>query len=573
MAGVNKTLVLDLGMQSLRLAEFCTAPGGKLKLLRGARREFLIDPALDTSRPDQARLALKEILKSWRTKSGKARVILPAHSVFTRVVPLEIPGGSPSQIAAMAGFEAQQNIPFPLEEVVWDYAVMGTLPNGSTNILFLAVKIDLIEALGESLREAGLSVESVTVSPLAIRDACQVLGETGCSDSLVLDFGARTTNMVAADPGVFFSRSIPSGGLAVTTTISKEIHVSLEEAENLKVTRGSVGLGPDAAAPHDPLDANLARITRQALIKTQADISRSISHYRSNMGGGDPQRILLSGGMAAMPFMSEFVRERFQKEPGFLGNELMSSGFLSVAEGAREFCEANLHNMAELAGGAMSLLGNRKHTSVSLLPPSLARRKSFLKKAPYLAAAALLFLSSLGAWSFFASRAAEATVSETAGLAQDVKSTESLDGKIKAIQRSRETLAKNASDLLSLILLRDAYPRIVAELAEAVPDRYLWITEITPDGVLETTKKTSGKAPSDSAVKAVVIKGFYLDNPRQASVVDDFVGRLQASAFFAIEDRNKVVTQRSSPNGEFWAYPFALRVPLRTPIPNLPPIQ
>lgn len=573
MAGANKILVLDLGMQSLRLAEFSTAPGGKLKLLRGARREFLLDPALDTSRPDQALLALQEILKSWKPKSTKARVILPAHSVFTRVVPLEIPGGSPSQIAAMAGFEAQQNIPFPLEEVVWDYAVMGTLPNGSINILFLAVKIDLIESLGDSLRKAGLSIESVTVSPLALRDACQVLGETNCQNSLILDLGARTTNMVAADPAVFFCRSIPSGGLAVTTTISKEIHVSLEEAENLKVTRGSVGLGPDAAAPQDPLDANLARISRQALIKTQADISRSISHYRSNMGGGDPQRILLSGGMAAMPFMTEFIRERFQKEAGFLENELISSGLLAVSDQARGFSEANPHNLAELAGGAMTLLGARKHTSVALLPPSLARRKSFLKKTPYLAAAALLFLSSLGAWSFFASRAAQATVSETAGLAHDVKSTETVDGKIKSIQHSRETLGKTASELLSLILLRDAYPRMVAELAEAVPDRYLWITEISPDGAQETTKKPIGKPSSDGSVKAVVIKGFYLDNPRQASVVDDFVAKLQSSAFFAIEDRNKIVTQRSSPNGEFWAYPFALRVPLRTPIPNLPPIQ
>jgi len=144
MASEKKFLSLDLGMQSLRLAEFAVGANGKLKLLRGARREFLIDPALDPSRPDQAGLALADILKSWKLKSGTVACVLPAHTVFTRVVPLDVPGGISGQVDAVARFEAQQNIPFPLEEVVWDYVVMGELPSGAVNMVFLAVKTDLL---------------------------------------------------------------------------------------------------------------------------------------------------------------------------------------------------------------------------------------------------------------------------------------------------------------------------------------------------------------------------------------------------------------------------------------------
>ena len=137
MAAPRKILVLDLGMQSLRLAEFSMSKSGELTLIRGTRREFLLDPALDTSRPEQTKVALKEILKEWKLKSSEVICVLPAHSAFTRVVPLDVPGGAEGQVDAVAAFEAQQNIPFPLEEVIWDYVSLGTTPSGAVNVVFI----------------------------------------------------------------------------------------------------------------------------------------------------------------------------------------------------------------------------------------------------------------------------------------------------------------------------------------------------------------------------------------------------------------------------------------------------
>jgi len=568
MASDKKFFSLDLGMQSIRLAEFSLAGNGSLTLLRGARRELLVDPALDSSRPDQASLALGEILKSWKVKSGRVACVLPAHTVFTRVVPLDVPGGISGQVDAVAHFEAQQNIPFPLDEVVWDYVVMGELPSGAVNIVFLAVKTDLLESLCSTVTHSGLTIASVTTAPLALYDAFRLGQSEGPRHAaLLLDIGSRTTNMVTIGAGPFFCRSIPAGGFAVTAAISKDINATLEESEHLKVTRGSVGLGPGFEPPADPVEANLAKITRQTLIKTQADIARSLGYYRTNLGGIDPSVILLSGGMASMPYLAEFIQEKFQKETTFFD----PAHSITVHPEATPFAETNSVNLGELIGGALQFALGSTHTPVNLLPPSVARKQAFSKKLPALAAAATLFILSLVALGIFGSGAAQATRRETERLGQDSQHMEQISKKIEGLLRKQSEIRKTSTDLMSLVLLREAYPKIVSELAAKVPDRFLWITEIQASGDL--TQKTGAAKGSDSSIKAIIVKGLYLDNPRQASVIDDFVTSLQSSELFAIEEKDKstVITQRSSPSGEFWAYPFTLRIPLRRPISSILP--
>ena len=567
MASPKKTLVLDLGMQSLRIAEFSVSSAGQLTMHRGARRELMIDPALDTSRPEQIRLALNNILKSWKISHSEVICVLPAHTVFTRVVPLEVPGGSSEQVAAVVGFEAQQNIPFPLEEVVWDYVVMGNTPSGAVNVVFAAVKTDLLESLCDAVSSTGLNITSVLVAPLALYDAFRSASSTGDSSSttLLLDIGSRTSNMVIAAEGAFFSRSIPSGGLAVTAAIAKDIHAELDEAENLKISRGSVALGAGFEQPSDPVEANIARIARQSLLKTQADISRSLSYYRSNLGGNDPSLILLTGGMASLPYLAEFFTEKLQKETSFF-NPLEG---VTVTESARSFVESNPNNLGELVGGAL-LLTSAPRTKINLLPPSVSKKRAFAKRFPFLAVAVFFFLASLGAWYVFALQATSLTRTTTASIDSEIAKDSKISSQIKALAAKELSIQQTSDALLSVINLREAYPKILAELSAKVPERYLWITQIQAVG--DVPQRGAAAKPNDGSIKALLVKGLYLDNPRQASVIDDFVTALQSSEVFAVEEKekSKIITQRGSPNGEYWAYPFSLRIPLRNPITPLP---
>lgn len=566
MAAPRKILVLDLGMQSLRLAEFSASADGKLKLLRGARREFLLDPALDASRDDQIRLALQGIVKEWKPSTRNVVCVLPAHTVFTRAVPLDVPGGVSGKVDAVVQFEAHQNIPFPLEEVVWDYVVMGETTAGAVNVVFLAVKIDILEAICKSISSAGLKVLSVTVAPMALYDAFRHTEATeGAAPTVLLDLGSRTTNLVIAAPGSFFSRSIPSGGLTVTMAIAKDIHADLEEAENLKIARGSVGLGPGFEPPADPVEANLARIARQTLLKMQADISRSLGYYRSTLGGKDPGVILLTGGAASMPYLSEFIHEKLQKETGFF-NPMEG---IQVSSDAIPFIESHPNNMGELVGGALELLP-KKRTLISLLPPSVAKKEDLARRLPYLVTAGVIFIATLAALYLYALNATKVTAQKTEETNQCYKQESTVSEKIREIQKKQEEVLKVENSLRSVILLRDAYPQILAELAAKVPARFLWITEVQPSP--DSPQKGAATKENETSVKAMIVKGLYLDNPRQASVIDDFITSLQSSEVFLVQEneKSKIITQRGSPNETYWAYPFSLKIPLRNPIQSLP---
>jgi len=131
------------------------------------------------------------------------------------------------------------------------------------------------------------------------------------------------------------------------------------------------------------------------------------------------------------------------------------------------------------------------------------------------------------AWGIYGNSAAQATRRETDRIAQDSQQMEQVSKKIGALLGKQSEIRKNQHRLALAGPARDAYPKIISELAAKVPDRFLWITEIQPVG--DPPQKGASPKSADASLKAVIVKGLYLDNPRQASVIDDFVTSLQSS--------------------------------------------
>jgi hypothetical protein len=225
--------------------------------------------------------------------------------------------------------------------------------------------------------------------------------------------------------------------------------------------------------------------------------------------------------------------------------------------------------MGELVGGALELLPNRR-TIISLLPPSVAKKENLSKRLPFLVTAIVVFIATLVAWYLYALNVTKLTAQKTEEVTQRYRQLSASADKILVLQKKKEEITKTGNELLSLVVLRDAYPKIVAELAAKVPSRFLWITEVQP--AVDPPQKGTVSKGNDNLVKAVIVKGLYLDNPRQAAVIDDFITSLQSSDVFLVEEKekSKIITQRGSPNNDFWAYPFALKIPLRNPIQPLP---
>jgi hypothetical protein len=169
-------------------------------------------------------------------------------------------------------------------------------------------------------------------------------------------------------------------------------------------------------------------------------------------------------------------------------------------------------------------------------------------------------------------------ISEVTAKAKQLQITaEQIDDEL-ALQKK---LAKDYAPLLLAPAERTAWPTIIGEIAEKIPPRFIWITNLSP--VLGNITPPAGSAPSSDqpegnpsgelepdAVLGIKVTGLYLDdppNPKAATVVDDFYENLRGSTVFEVgEDRTQIITERTTPTGETWAYSFSMMLPLKSPI-------
>ena len=111
-----RILTLDLGSQTLGLAEFQAQPNGGLVLTGYRRRDILADPAAETDRNRQISETLSAMMRELGIKNGPIDYAVSGQSIFARFV--KLPSVDQDKIERIVTFEAQQNVPFPIEEVV-----------------------------------------------------------------------------------------------------------------------------------------------------------------------------------------------------------------------------------------------------------------------------------------------------------------------------------------------------------------------------------------------------------------------------------------------------------------------
>jgi type IV pilus assembly protein PilM len=119
----TRIISLNLGSQSIELAEFRAPAQGGLILYGYRSRELLVDPTGEGLRRAQIVTALREMLGELQIKRAYVNYTLAEESVFSRFV--KLPALDEEKIERIISFEAQQNVPFPIDEVVWDYQLVG----------------------------------------------------------------------------------------------------------------------------------------------------------------------------------------------------------------------------------------------------------------------------------------------------------------------------------------------------------------------------------------------------------------------------------------------------------------
>jgi type IV pilus assembly protein PilM len=235
MAAPNRILALDLGTQTVTLAEFQTGKEGGLVLTNYRTGELLGDPAVDSTRLAQAKMTIGEMVSSLGYKGAKVNYAISAQSVFTRFV--KLPSVGEDQVDQIVGFEAQQNVPFPIDEVVWDYQLVDQGNSAEVEVVLVAIKSDLLDEINDAVEGSGLKTTVVDVSPMAIYNAYRYNYGEVPDCSLIIDIGARTTNLMFVEPRKVFSRSIPIGGSKVTEAIAKEFNEPVRSGRGAQTAR------------------------------------------------------------------------------------------------------------------------------------------------------------------------------------------------------------------------------------------------------------------------------------------------------------------------------------------------
>ena len=190
-------LAADFGAVNLKLAEFEPNEAGGLRLKQYAFKSLGRDGMQEPTREVAMLQALKEVLAEKSFGSKNINVCAPGFHVFSKFV--KLPPVDTSKVTQIIQYEAQQNVPFPLEEVVWDYQILGAAPSGELEVLLVAIKSEMVEGLFRTSESVGLKLHLVDVSPAALCNAFRYnYGDLeGCT--MLLDIGAKTSTLLFLD--------------------------------------------------------------------------------------------------------------------------------------------------------------------------------------------------------------------------------------------------------------------------------------------------------------------------------------------------------------------------------------
>jgi type IV pilus assembly protein PilM len=586
MPAPQRIISLNLGSQTIGLAEFRAQPHGGLVLHSGCLRELMVEPGEEGIRRSQIFPALRELMNELGIRPGKVNYAVPAQSVFARFV--KLPSVEEEKIERLIAFEAQQNVPFPIDEVVWDYQLVGGGPNQQIQVVLVAIKADLLEQINAAVEETGLRTSIVGVTTMGLYNAFRYnypdISGAGCS--LLVDIGARTTNLLFIEPGKIFSRSVAIGGSSVTAAIAREFNEPFGDAEARKKRDGFVSLGGAYAEPADPDVSRVSKIIRSTMTRLHAELMRSISHYRAQQQGSAPERVFLCGGGASTPYMREFFHEKLQLPIEFF-NPLRNVALLDSAPTGEITRSAHLYG--ELVGLALRTVTTCP-MELSLRPATVVRRQELEKRRVFFVTAAAFFILGLVGWGIYYSHAAQVLRNSTEVMQEKINAPmRAAETKLDKLRKEAASIDSFATPLISASNDRFFWVEILEDLNARLPKEDIWITELMPTsggkpvGVdakaiaqmgassaptpAGPTRPSGRTEPGGPMIDGIFLRGFYLFNPKQQEVVIDYFRNLVGSPYFKLDPNNQARhIKPTTPNNTEWAFPYELRLDLKNPL-------
>ncbi|MCB1226069.1 MAG: type IV pilus assembly protein PilM [Verrucomicrobiales bacterium] len=576
MADNKQITVLNLGSQRLGAAVFRKA-GGNLVLQKYEFVELTGDPTVDVSRLPQLKLAIEELAEKLRIAKSALWYAVAGHTVFTRFVKLPpVQGDKMDQIVE---FEARQNVPFPIDEVTWDYEVVGD-NLGETEVILVAMKSESLNEINDQVEANKLTTTGVDLAPIALYNSFKYTYPDVTEPVVLIDLGARSTNVVFVEGDRFFVRNVLVGGATITAAIAKEFGMPFAEAEAQKVTHGFVALGGAVEQHPDEAVAALSKVIRNSMTRLHGEVMRTINYYRSQQGGSAPTRAFLCGGGAAMGYAVDFFQEKLRL-PVEIFNPLRAIQAGGGVDGAS--LQNDAASMGELIGLALRSSGSCP-AEVELVPDSVAAVRDAARRRPALIMAGLCLLAALGVGTAWFSKAGQVVNGKLTSMEREQTELRRIAGEIGTLDAELDTLRTQSAQVEAAVNERSYWVRMLQDLNNLFKNDNIWLTLIEPmeqgksltsslfgntkDGEEDALVGTVAPGAGDNAGGYELhLSGLYRKNDNGQEVVYEYVRELAKSGLFAVDDiekqLNELVKAEVGLEDDRYAYRFDIRLPLK----------
>lgn len=294
---------LDIGRSFIKVVE--VEGGGKGKTLKacgsvqtpggGIQSESTVELAKVSE-------AIRQCAESCKIETTDCVVSIIESQVVSRLI--ELPNLTDKELAAAINWEAEQYIPMPIRDVNLQYKVVARgETTGKISVLLVAAPKRVIEKYISIVRGAGFRAVALETESLAL---ARSLWRAGDPTTIIVSLGASSTELVIVYGGnVVFTRSIASGGMAMTRAVMTEFNLAQNQAEEYKQTYGILA---------DKLSGKVANVLTPVLEILAAEVMKAVEYTHSHVAGSSVSRVVICAGGSFLPGLAEFLVERTSLE-------------------------------------------------------------------------------------------------------------------------------------------------------------------------------------------------------------------------------------------------------------------
>lgn len=474
MFGQSVVWGVDIGDYAIKAVKLKKTPEG-IEIVSFDVVEYGAGIEEDEDRSEHVRRAVAAFHGRNKVASGEKVVVsISSQSAFYRFIPL--PPVEKKRIPEIVKYEARQQIPFPIDEVSWDYEIVTPVvePGEEIKVALVAVKSQVIRSFLSTLQSSHLKVDIVQVALLALYNFIRY-DQDFSKGTVAIDVGAGNTDLVVVDADNFWTRNLPLSGNDMTRALQDKFQIPFEEAEDLKKKSGQ-----------SKQAAKLFGVMRPVLSNLIGEVQRSIGYFKSQNRKARIENVVLFGNTLKLKAVDDYFVERLD----YNVQTISSLDKVKIAsEVDAPLFKKDLPGFAVAIGLGIQGLGEAS-VNMNMLPTDLTRKREMSKKKPFiLATAACLFICLL--FSFLSKDrlhdqlyAARQDAPEVIRKLDEVSAQYKQHSNVSGIESKLTTISKVGYG-------RDTWIDIVTDLSACVPPE-IWLLSMQSEDAGEIEIRVGG---------------------------------------------------------------------------------